>query len=83
MKNTNTFDFNQIQQGNLNGLKIKKIDNDTYQFEEKATEGEIIIWSVVGAVVICALSPSYVPYVVFGGGLLASLYGIASIIEKK
>ena len=71
MKNTNTFDFNQIQQGNLNGLKIRKIDNDTYQFEEKATEGEIIIWSVVGAVVV------------FGGGLLASLYGIASIIEKK
>ena len=76
MKN---FEFNK----DFNGLKKIKLDNYTYQFEKKATGGEIIIWSVAGAIVVCALAPAYIPYVALSGGLITSLYGIASTIKNK
>ena len=52
--------------------------NDT-----KKNDSEIIIYSIIGATIICSFIPSYIPYIVFGGGLLRSLYKIADIISRS
>lgn len=49
----------------------------------KTSNTETIIYSVVGAVIVCSFIPAYIPYCIFGSGLLASLYGIADIISKS
>ena len=47
------------------------------------SDSEVIIYSIVGATIICYFVPSYIPYLIFGGGLLGSLYKIADIISKS
>lgn len=51
--------------------------------DSKKSDSEKIIYSVVGAVIICNFIPAYIPYCVVGGVLLGSLYGIADIISKS
>ena len=47
------------------------------------SDSEIIIYSIVGTTIICYFVPTYIPYLIFGGGLLVSLYKIADIISKS
>ena len=47
------------------------------------SDSEITIYSIVGATIICYFVPIYIPYAIFGGGLLCSLYKIANIISKS
>lgn len=49
----------------------------------KTSNTETIIYSVVGAVIVCSFIPLYIPYCIFGGGLIRSVYGIADIISKS
>lgn len=49
----------------------------------KKNDSEGIIYSVVGAGIICYFIPLYIPYFVFGAGLLGSLYRIVDIINKS
>lgn len=51
--------------------------------DKKKNDVEIIIYSVVGVIIICNFIPAYIPYCIFGGLLLGSLYGIADIISKS
>lgn len=49
----------------------------------KKNDSEVIIYSILGVGIIGYFIPSYIPYLIFGGGLLGSLYKIADIILKS
>lgn len=44
---------------------------------------EILIYSVLGVAIIGYFIPTYIPYLIFGGGLLGSLYKAADIVSKS
>lgn len=43
---------------------------------------ELITYSIIGGAIISTFIPTYIPIVLCGGGLMASLYGINSILSK-
>ena len=59
------------------------IGNEKYTIEQRATEGEIIVYGLAGTILVCYFIPTYIPLALAWSGLLGSLYGIASIIKNK
>lgn len=43
---------------------------------------EVITYSIIGGAVLSTFIPTYIPVIVCGGGLMASLYGIKNILDK-
>ena len=74
---------------NINDLLVNKkgnfrfeIGNQRYEVKKATTDGEVLIYGITGAAIICAFAPTMIPATIAWSGLLGSLYGIATIISK-